>query len=75
MKIDEVEHSFEGPLQHCKANWNRNRRLVDLSLVPEDIKEQIKQVYRIPSDNDRTKLFNYFVEKKLKNLIENIGDF
>ena len=75
MKIDDVEHSFEDRLQYCKANWNRNRRLVDLSLVPEDIKEKIKQEYSIPSINHRAGLFNYFVEKKLKNLIENIGDF
>ena len=75
MKIDDVEHSFEDRLQYCKANWNRNRRLVDLSLVPEDIKETIKQEYNIPPINHRAGLFNYFVEKKLKNLIENIGDF
>ena len=75
MKIDEVEEGLDGPLQHCKANWNRNRRLVDLSLVPEDIKQEIKHAYSNGTTRTRDKLFSYFVEKKLKNLIENIGDF
>ena len=75
MKIDDVIKDEE--LQKYKTNWNRNRRLVDLSLIPDDVKDRIIQEYWNRSDppKNRHKLFNYFVEKKLKNLIENIGDF
>ena len=43
--------------------------------IGRDSKDRIKQAYNIGKTNTRDKLFNYFVEKKLKNLIENIGDF
>jgi hypothetical protein len=48
--------------------------MIDLSMVPEYIQEQVMTKYNEES-GDRSKLFNYFIEKRLKNLIENIGEF
>ena len=58
-----------------KTNWNRNRRMVDLSLVPQDIQDQVLEDFSEDDNTSRDKLFNYFVQNKLKNLMEHIGDF
>lgn len=56
-------------------NYARNKQLIDLSMVPENIKEKVMSEYEEQGKKDRKDLFNYFVKNKLKNLIEHIGDF
>lgn len=56
-------------------NWKRNQSLVDLSFIPQQIKEQILQSYDTAQSNPRSGLLNYFIKHKLKNLTEHIGDF
>ena len=69
--IEEVENS----LTEHKTNWNRNRRLVDLSLVPDFIKNEVISQYKQEHNIERDQLYGYFVNKRLKTLMENIGDF
>ena len=71
MDMNDEEMSDQGHL----VNWNRNRRLVDLSLVPQTIRLQVKEAYEAENNKSRDQLFNYFVKNKLKNLMENIGEF
>jgi len=54
--------------------YQRNKAMIDLSMVPDYIQEQVIDKYN-QNSGDRSKMFNYFIEKRLKNLIENIGDF
>ena len=56
-------------------NFMRNKHMVDLSMVPESIRNQVVNKYESESGKDRSKLFNYFIAYKLKNMMENIGDF
>ena len=56
-------------------NWQRNETLIDLNKIPDDIRDKILREYKNAQTGDRSKLFNYFVEKKLNNLIQSIGDF
>jgi len=56
-------------------NWNRNRSLIDLDYIPDDIREQILEQFNDQADRDRSRLFNYFIANKLKNLTEKIGEF
>ena len=56
-------------------NWQRNETLIDLGKIPHDIRDKILREFKNASTGDRSKLFNYFVEKKLNNLIQSIGDF
>jgi len=56
-------------------NYSRNKMMVDLSCVPDNIKQQILYKYEEQSGKDRSQLFNYFIKYKLKNLTEHIGDF
>ena len=58
-----------------KARYLRNKMMIDLSEVPENYKEQILAEFAKDKDVGRSALFNYFVTRKLKNLITDIGDF
>lgn len=58
-----------------KRNWARNKKLIDLSEVPEPVKEQILDAYSEENNKDRSQLFNYFIKNKLKFLMESIQDF
>ena len=56
-------------------NWQRNETLINLDKIPQDIRDKILREFNNAPTGDRSKLFNYFVEKKLNNLIQSIGDF
>ena len=56
-------------------NWKRNEMLVDLNHTPQTIRIQTINQYQEQDGKNRSKLFNYFVDHKLKNLMESIGDF
>ena len=56
-------------------NIHRNRTLIDLNYIPEELVNKCIQTYLDMPDGDRKQLLNYFIKYKLKNLMENIGDF
>ena len=57
-------------------NYQRNRELVDLSRIPDDIKTAIIDSYETQSGKmDRSGLLNYFIANRMKNMMEVIGDF
>ena len=58
-----------------KRNIQRNSTLIDLSRTPEELKNQIRLEYNNAPHGDRSKLLNYFMQNKLKELTENIGEF
>ena len=58
--------------------YERNRSLIDLDYVPDDIKESILADYKYQLNNgygDRSKLLPYFIEHRLKQLTEVIDEF
>lgn len=56
-------------------NYHRNKMMIDLGEIPENYKTKILEEYNKEKDIGRSQLFNYFVEKKLKNLITDLQDF
>lgn len=61
--------------EEIKRNFARNKQLVDLSETPKELQDEIVSAYTNYDIKDRSKLFNYFVENKLKNLMENLSEF
>lgn len=55
--------------------YRRNQQLVDLTFIPQNVQDNILTEYEAQAGKDRKNLFNYFIEKKLKNLIESINEF
>ena len=67
------------PSEFCDENmlrgYKRNQQLVDLTFVPENLRVQVLEEYEAQAGKGRSKLFNYFIEKRLKNLLESINEF
>lgn len=57
------------------VRYHRNKMMIDLSEVPQKYKDIIKQEFKKEKEVGRTQLFNFFVSKKLKNLLTDIQDF
>jgi len=58
-----------------QEHYDRNEKLVDLTKVPDDLTNQIKDAYDNSMPNGREKLFGYMIKHRLKNLIEHIEEF
>ena len=61
--------------EYVRTGFSRNQTLIDLSFIPQEIKEKIINNYEENKPAPKQKLFNYFVEKKLMNLLDSIGEF
>ncbi len=61
--------------EETRLRYNRNKKMIDLSQIPEEYQERILEQFNIEKEIGREHLFNYFVKKKLKNLITDIQDF
>ena len=53
----------------------RNQALVDLDRIPNEVYNGTVDMYENYQVNSRDGLFNYFIQHKLKNLMEYIGEF
>lgn len=58
-----------------KKNYERNKMLVDFSMIPEEIETAIINSYTSAPNKDRSKLLNYFIENRMKNMLEVITEF
>lgn len=61
--------------EETRLRYNRNKKMIDLSEIPDEYREKILAEYNKDKDVGREHLFNFFVKKKLKNLITDIQDF
>jgi hypothetical protein len=55
--------------------YKRNKRLVDLSMTPQEIKDGIVDSYEAQQGKGRADLFGYFVAKQLTGMMDVIEDF
>jgi hypothetical protein len=63
------------PNDEVKRNYQRNLQLIDLSKSPPELYMACLKEYHDAPNGDRSKLLNYFTQKRLKNLTESIGEF
>ena len=68
-----VEGNF--PNDEVKRNYQRNRKLIDLTCSPDELRSEILDTYKSAPVNDRSKILNYFIKQRLKTLTESIGEF
>jgi len=55
--------------------FHRNKMMIDLSQIPQKYQDLVLEEYNKESSVGRERLFNFFVEKKLRHLITDIQDF
>ena len=73
-RMDEYAYD-ENRTDFLNKNFRRNETLIDLTKIPKVYEDAIINSFREYKVNDRSKLLTYFIENKLKSLMENIGDF
>lgn len=59
-------------------NYVRNKKLIDLEEIPNDLRDNILGIFNEKSDEDKPKQYafmKYLMSKRCKNLISDIGDF
>jgi hypothetical protein len=74
-KMALFKESLDNMDETTRIRYHRNKMMIDLSETPEIYKKQILEAYNQEKTVGRSKLFNYFIEKKLKNLMTDIQDF
>ena len=58
-----------------KRNYQRNDILINLDNIPDYLATDILDDFKSAACGDRSKLLNYFIDKRLKSLTEQIGEF
>ena len=61
--------------EETKLRYNRNKQMIDLTMIPQEYQDSILENYNNQEEVGRSQLFNYFVKQKLKNLIGDLQDF
>lgn len=56
-------------------NIKRNTDLIDLERIPYGIKELVIAKYEEENKKDKSKLFDYFIARRLRNLMDTISEF
>ena len=76
-KIDVWYKDFDEMPQDSefKKNYERNKQLVSFDCIPAKIKNAIIDSYTGKPAKDKSKLLNFFVERKMKNMLEVIEEF
>ena len=75
-KIEKIMETDTEELEEPLAkNYWRNAKLIDLSFTPNEIREKVMQQFEAQKNRDRSKLLNYFITNKLKNLTEHLSEF
>lgn len=67
------------PKEFCNddmlRNYNRNELLIDLTNIPENLRNKILDNYDSSKAHTKTEFMNYMIENRLKNLLEVIDEF
>jgi 5'-3' exonuclease len=74
-KTELLSLDFNDPNIECYRNISRNKLLIDLTMIPQDIKENIVAEYETDQPGNKQLLMKYFIEKKLIRLLECIDEF
>jgi hypothetical protein len=70
--VDEMVMTFT---EEEQKNYDRNRKLIDLSLIPPELEAKIYNEFDEVKVAHRSKILKYFITRKLKTLIEVIDEF
>ena len=58
-----------------QRNYDRNRTLIDLDLIPKNIEDNILNTFNTYKNNDKSLVLDFFIKNKMKHMIEFIEEF
>ncbi len=70
--VEEISMTFT---EEEQKNYDRNRKLIDLSCIPHSLEDKINNEFLNVKVATRDKILGYFINNKLKTLIESIDEF
>lgn len=75
-----VEEWLSGPYEKTMttatyARYKRNKKLIDLSQTPDEIKTEITEKFKEPAKGSINSLMTYFARHKMSNLFASLDDF
>jgi hypothetical protein len=56
-------------------NFARNETLIDLSKIPEKVRNEILDTYENAKGKTKQEFMNYMIQNRLKSLLECIDEF
>ena len=62
-------------LKKSKEITKEMTKLINLDNIPEELEKEIMVEFKEAPCGDRSKLLNYFIQSRLKNLTSEIGEF
>jgi 5'-3' exonuclease len=74
-KTELLSLDFNDPNIECYRNISRNKLLIDLTMIPQDIKENIVEEYETDQPGNKQLLMKYFIEKRLSLLLGCLDEF
>lgn len=70
--IDNLESVLDS---ETYRNFQRNKKMIDLTEIPESVVNEIINTYEQTKPAHKTKILNYLIKNRCKMLIECVGDF
>lgn len=74
-RINEWVENINTMDEETKRNYNRNQMLINFDFIPQNVRDDILVEFNKEKKVGREKLFDFFITRRMKNLIEVIGDF
>lgn len=71
-KSNDIEHILD---QEVYRNFKRNQQLIDLDFVPDSVEINILDDFKSDHFTGRSKMLNYFIKHRLKELTESLQEF
>lgn len=69
----------QSPEDFCDANtiqkWERNRKLIDFECIPEQVYDEIIHRYETTESSPRGKMYPYFAQHGLNEMLDHITEF
>ena len=72
LNIDDFHNHVEIDIAR---NFQRNRYLIDFEYIPDAVRNNIVGTWSEQPKKDRSQLLNYFMEHKMKNMIDHLSEF
>ncbi len=67
--------NFENMDEETQRRFNRNRLLIDLAMVPKDIRRKVMHSYHSQKPGNRSRIMTYMIKHGMKHMLADIGDF
>lgn len=75
-RIEELLNTrYEQLPEAVQKRWKRNEALVDLFVIPSEYRAKILSEFALEANKPRDKMLSYMMSKRLKLLIEHLGEF